>query len=400
MEGRSMKEMALIGDVILPNRVLEAGAVIIEGEKIAGVFSADRLPPLEGMVQHDYSGCYIIPGFIDLHLHGAMGRDVMEGTADGLEEMAAHQARCGVTGFVPTTLAAPLPAILAAVEGVKAAMTDRAGAEILGLYIEGPFLSIGKKGAQNPEFIRSIRDEDIRLLAESVQPFRTIITIAPEAADNLRFIPALKEKGWVVAIGHSEATYDQAMRSFEQGITQATHLYNAMSGFHPREPGVIGAVLDSDGVTAELIADGIHVHPAALRLAIRRKGVDRICLITDSVNASGLGDGDFRVGGLDVVVKDGQARLKDSGALAGSVLTLNRAVKNILDWTGIPVHQAVQMASLTPACVLGLDREMGSIEAGKLANLSVFDRHFHAAHTIVRGRSIWGRSPRYHPSSP
>jgi len=235
----------------------------------------------------------------------------------------------------------------------------------------------------------------MKAILEFCGGLKTIITVAPEVGENLSFVPALKEKGWVVSIGHSEATYERAIVSFEKGITHATHLYNAMSGFLPREPGVIGAVLDSPGITAEIIADGIHVHPAALRLALRQKGVDRICLITDSVNASGLGDGDFRVGGLDVVVKGGEARLRDSGALAGSVLTLNRSVRNIIQWTGLSVPQGVRMATLTPARVLGLDREMGSIEVGKLASLAVFDRDFDVVDTYIRGRS-----PRYRPSSP
>jgi len=381
-----MKEIVLMGNIVLPDRVLERGIVIVEEERIVGVFPNDHSPPLQGMARHDYGDCTISPGLIDLHLHGAMGRDVMDGTAESLGEIAAHQARCGVTGFVPTALAAPMPAILAAVESVKSSMTDRTGAEILGVYLEAPFLSIKKKGAQNPEFIRPIQAADMRLLAEATQSLRAIVTVAPEVGDNLSFIPALKEKGWVVSIGHSEATYEQAIMSFEKGVTQATHLYNAMSGFLPREPGVIGAVLDSPEVTAEMIADGIHVHPAALRLAVRQKGVDRICLITDSVNASGLGDGDFQVGGLDVVVKDGEARLKDNGALAGSVLTLNRAVANIIQWTGLSVPRAVRMASLNPACVLGISEDVGSIEVGKLANLAVFDRDFNAVATILRGR--------------
>ena len=385
-----MEETALMGNIVLPDRVLEGGIVIVEEEKIAGVFPKDQSPPLEGMVQHDYGASYITPGFIDLHLHGAMGRDVMDGTAESLGEIADYQARCGITGFVPTTLAAPLPAILDAVECVKAAMTDRKRAEILGVYLEAPFLSVKKKGAQNPEFIRPIQAADIRLLAEAAQSLQAIVTVAPEVGANLSFIPALKEKRWVVSIGHSEATYEQAMMSFEKGITHATHLYNAMSGFLPREPGVIGAVLDSGGVTAELIADGIHVHPAALRLAIRQKGVERICLITDSLNAAGLGEGEYRVGGLDVVVGKGQARLKESGALAGSILTLNQAVKNVIDWTGVSVPQAVRLASLNPARVLGLDSHIGSIEKGKLANLAVFDRDFKVITTILRGRScLW-----------
>jgi N-acetylglucosamine-6-phosphate deacetylase len=390
-----MERTALIGYVVLPDRVLEGGVVIIEGERIAGVFSRDQVPPLERMVRHDHGTRFISPGLIDIHLHGAMGRDVMEGSAAGLAEIAAHQVRCGVTGFVPTTLAASWPAVQGAVEAVKAATMDRTAADILGVYLEAPFLNVKKKGAQNPEFIKPIQDGEIRLLEAAVRTLPAIITIAPEVGANLRFISALKKSGWVVSIGHSEASYELAIRSFEEGITHSTHLYNAMSGFLPREPGVIGAVLDFDGVTAELIADGIHVHPAALRLAIKQKGADRICLITDSMNASGLGDGDFQVGGLDVAVKDGQARLKDSGALAGSVLTLNRAVGNIIRWTGLPVPQAVRMASLTPARVLGLDRDVGSLEAGKLANLAVFDRDFNVIAAYIRGRP-----PRCHAASP
>ena len=381
-----MKEMALIGNIVLPDRVLEGGIVIVEEEKIAGVFSMDQWPQVEGMVRHDYSGCFITPGLIDLHLHGAMGKDVIDGSVEGLKEIASHQARCGVTGFVATTLAAPLPSVLNAVESIRAAMTGPLPAEILGIYLEGPFLSRSKKGAQNPAFIRPVAPDDFAAIQKMGHGFKTIITIAPEVGDNLRFIRLFRNEGMVVSIGHSDAAYDLAIESFEQGITHATHLYNAMSGFAPREPGVIGAVLDSDRVMAELSADGIHVHPAALRLAVRQKGVDRICLITDTVNAAGLGDGDYRVGGLGVVVKDGQARLKEGGALAGSVLTLNKSVRNVLQWTGLSVPQVVQMASLNPARVLGLDGEIGSLEAGKLANLAVFDRDFNVVATVGRGR--------------
>jgi len=381
-----MKEMALIGNIVLPDRVLEGGIVIVEEEKIAGVFSMDQWPQVEGMVRHDYSGCFITPGLIDLHLHGAMGKDVIDGSVEGLKEIASHQARCGVTGFVATTLAAPLPSVLNAVESIRAAITGPLPAEILGIYLEGPFLSRSKKGAQNPAFIRPVAPDDFAAIQKMGHGFKTIITIAPEVGDNLRFIRLFRNEGMVVSIGHSDAAYDLAIESFEQGITHATHLYNAMSGFAPREPGVIGAVLDSDRVMAELIADGIHVHPAALRLAVRQKGVDRICLITDTVNAAGLGDGDYRVGGLDVMVKDGQARLKEGGALAGSVLTLNKSVRNVLQWTGLSVPQVVRMASLNPARVLGLDVEIGSLEVGKLANLAVFDRDFSVVATIRRGR--------------
>jgi N-acetylglucosamine-6-phosphate deacetylase len=383
-----MRRAAFKGKLVLADRLLEDGVIAIEGERITGVFpSAGGTEYGEAEVV-DYGDYYIAPGLIDLHIHGAMGWDVMDGSAAGLREIAAYQARNGVTGFVATTLAAPLPQIEDAVAAVKAATTEALPSEILGVYLEGPFLSFEKKGAQNPEFIRPIDREALAAILELCSGLKAIITVAPEVCDNLSYVPELKDNGLIVSIGHSAAPYKLAMASFQRGMTQATHLYNAMSGFLPREPGVIGAVLDSAGVTAELIADGIHVHPAALRLALRQKGVDGICLITDSLNAAGLGEGKFRVGGLDVEVRDGQARLENSGALAGSVLTLNQAVKNMIDWSGLSVPEAVRLASLNPARVLGLDGCVGSIEQGKLANLAVFDRDFKAVTTILRGHEL------------
>ncbi|MFZ2054207.1 MAG: N-acetylglucosamine-6-phosphate deacetylase [Candidatus Aminicenantales bacterium] len=385
-----MKRIVFKGSLVLAEKILEKGLVVVEGERIVGVFPSAEGRALEGSDVVDHGDRYISPGLIDLHLHGAMGSDVMDGSVAGLQEIAVHQARNGVTGFVATTLAAPLHLIREAVMGVKAAQIKPLPSEILGIHLEGPFLSFEKKGAQNPEFIRPIDPEAMSTILELSGGLKTIITVAPEIGDNLSFVPAFRDNGLTVSIGHSAAAYELAMTSFERGITHATHLYNAMSGFLPREPGVIGAVLDSGGVTAELIADGIHVHPAALRLAIRQKGIDRICLITDSLNAAGLGEGEYRVGGLDVVVRNGQARLKESGALAGSILTLNQAVKNVIDWTGVSVPQAVRMASLNPARVLGLDSHMGSIEGGKLANLAVFDRDFSIVTTILRGCRTFG----------
>jgi N-acetylglucosamine-6-phosphate deacetylase len=383
-----MKTRVFKGNLVLADRVLENGAVVVEAERIADVFPSAGGTECAGAEVVDYGDYYIAPGLIDLHIHGAMGRDVMDGSAAGLREIAAYEARNGVTGFVAATLAAPLPQIRDAVAAVKGAMSEAMPSEILGVYLEGPFLSVEKKGAQNPEFIRPLDAETAGEILELCRGLRAIITVAPETGDNLNFIPVLRKGGLIVSIGHSAAAYETAMRSFERGITHATHLYNAMGGLLPREPGVIGAVLDSAGVTAELIADGIHVHPAALRLALRQKGTHGVCLITDSLNAAGLGEGECRVGGLDVIVRNGQARLKDSGALAGSVLTLNQAVKNMIAWTGISVPEAVRLASLNPARVLGLDDRMGSIDEGKLANLAVFGRDFNVITTILRGREL------------
>jgi len=382
---------ALKGKVILADGILEGGVIVLDGERIAAVYRAGEARLPDGVETFDYGDCYIAPGLIDLHVHGALGRDVLDCTVDSIREIAAHQARTGVTGFVPTVSAAPLSRTLEAVAVLKAAQIEKLAAEVLGVYLEGPFLSQAKKGAQDAEFLRAADEKDLDILLQASQGMRTIITIAPEVGDNLRFIRELRERGVVVSIGHSDADYELASQSFELGITHATHLFNAMSGFHPRQPGVIGAVLEENNVTAELIADGIHVHSASLRLAVRLKGPERICLVTDSMKATGLGDGEYRVGKLDVVVKKGQARLKESGALAGSVLTLNRAVKNIVNWTGVSISQAVAMASLNPARILGLGEVVGSIAAGKAANLAVFDREFNVIDTLLGGISLHGK---------
>lgn len=383
-----MKTYAFCGTLVLPGRLSERGRVVVYGERIAGILPPDApMPPGVEKVL-DYGENFIAPGLIDLHLHGAVGRDVIDGDVEGLRAIAAHQARCGVTGFVPTTLSAATASIWDAVLSVKSAARLALPSEILGVYIEGPFLNPKKRGAHNPEFVKPINPDDLGALTEASRGLRTILTVAPEVGGNLDSIPGLREGGLSVAIGHTDASYEIARRSFELGVSQATHLYNAMSGFAPREPGVIGAVLDADDVTAEIIADGIHVHPASLRIAVRQKGPARTCLITDSMNATGLDDGEYRVGSLDVILRGGEARLKDGGALAGSVLTLNRAVRNIIRWTDVSVSDAVRMASLTPAAVLGLDRELGSLEVGKLANLAIFDREFNAIGTVVRGRLL------------
>ncbi len=379
---------ALKGDIILADRILEDGVVLLEGDKIAAVFRAGEQCLPGGVEIFDYGDFYITPGLIDVHVHGAMGKDVMDGSVKSLREIAIHQARCGVTGFVPAVPAAPIASIVEAIAAARAARKEGLAAQILGVYLEGPFLSQAKKGAQDPDFIRPANEEDLDSLLKAADGIRTILTIAPEVGDNLSFIPALREKGIIVSIGHSEASFELAARSFDLGVAHATHLFNAMSGFLPREPGVIGAVLDRDAVTAEIIADGVHVHPASLRLAVRCKGPSRVCLVTDSMKASGLGDGTYRVGNFEVIVKDGEARLKESRALAGSVLTLDRAVKNIIEWAGVSVSEAVNMASFNPARLLGLDEKLGSIDVGKAANLAIFNQDFSVIDTIVGGRSV------------
>ena len=388
-----MQKRSLKGNIVLADRIIEGGIVMIEEDKIAGVLTHQQEMDAAGVEFSDYGEAWIIPGLVDLHLHGALEKDVMDCQEESLSQIAVHQSRCGVTGFLGSTMSAPLQEVLEAVEVMKRASQIQSRLQmpsvLLGVHVEGPFLSKQKKGAQNPAFIRAMNGVDVNRLIKAIQGLKAVISLAPEVDDHQRFIPKLKKSGFVVAIGHSDATYEQALRSFEKGINHATHLFNAMSGFNHRQPGVVGAVLDSDGVSAELIADGIHVHPAALRLAVARKGTEKLCLITDSLKAAGAGDGVFKWGNMEIDVKGSRATIKESDVLAGSVLTLNQAVKNMIDWTGVSVSQAVNMASLNPAQVLGLEGEIGSIQAGKTANLAVIDQKFGVVETILHGRTVF-----------
>lgn len=389
-----MKRIALTGNVILPDEVLPGGVVLLEGENIAGVFYNESGLPENDIEYRRYGDAWISPGLIDVHLHGALGHEVMDADVDGLREIARHQALCGVTGFFPATLTGPTDAVCRAVDSVKKAAALSLDSEVLGIHLEGPFVSMKRKGAQDPKYIRDINRSDLDRLYEATAGLRTLITVAPEVGDNLSFIPEMVEHGFVVSMGHSDETWEQGLRAVKAGVSHATHLFNAWREFQHREPGGIGAAMDSNEVYAELISDGIHVHPSFLRLAIARKGKDRICLITDSLGVSGLPDGTYKWGELEIVLKGREVRLSDSGVLAGSILHLNQGVRNIIEWTGAEVWEVVNMASLNPARNLGLDDRVGSIAAGKLANIAVLDKEFGVIDTWLRGRSVLGAKAR------
>ena len=383
-----MPIFALKGNLVLSDSILSRGLLVMEGQRITGVY-AQEYPFKEERAQvFDYGDMYIAPGLVDLHLHGALGKDVMDGQKESIRTIAEHQANNGVTSFLGSTISAPMDSVLEAIQVIKNTAKESLPSEILGVHVEGPFLSKQEKGAHTATFIRGLTKKDFKKLADSLSGCHPILSLAPEAEKNMRWIARLKDQGFVVAIGHSGATYDQAMESFANGVTHATHLYNAMSGFDHREPGVVGAVLDSDDVTAELIADGIHVHPAALRLAVARKGPEKICLVTDSMMATGVGNGVYKWGEEEIEVHGNRAKIRGSEVLAGSVLTLREAVKNMVDWTDVSLYRAINMASLNPARVLGLDSEIGSLRINKLANIVVLDRDFNVVDTLLRGESV------------
>ncbi len=383
-----MRKTVLKGNIVLTDKILQQGYVISEGEKISGIFEHKDRFQEEAVEFIDYGAAYIAPGFVDLHLHGALGKDVMDAQKESLLAIAEHQANNGVTGFLGATMSASLDSVLEAIRTIKNARKDPLPSEILGVYIEGPFVSTQKKGAHSASFLRGMTEKDCQRLADALNGLNAVLSLAPEVEENMGLIPILKTRGLVVAIGHTNATYEQTLESFTKGVTHATHLYNAMRGFDHREPGVVGAILDSDEITAELIADGIHVHPSALRLAVARKGANRICLVTDSMMAAGVGDGVYAWVEEEVEVRGDRATIRGKGILAGSVLTLNAAIKNMIDWTGVSINQAINMATLNPARVLGMENKIGSIQTGKLANLVVLDQDLQVVDTILRGKSI------------
>jgi len=384
-----MKRRVIRGNLVLPDRVVENGLLMIKNGLIEDIKESTVGLNLRSLEVHDYSGLWVSPGLVDVHLHGALGKEVMEAKVESLRKIAEHQAACGVTAFFPATLTAPLETVIRAVEAVKAAAREELPSEIAGVHLEGPYVSLKRKGAQDPKYVREINDDDLRKLQEALDGLKTLITVAPEAGHNIDYIQKMVEIGWVVSIGHSDATYEEALKAISAGANHATHLFNAWREFHHREPGGIGAVLDDDRVFVELISDGIHVHPSFIRLAVFRKGPGKVCLITDSVMAAGLPDGIYDWGEMQIVLKGDEVRLKDSGVLAGSVLHLNHGLRNVQRWTGLPVHKVVRMASLTPAESVGLGHLMGSLESGQQANVAVLDSNFEVVATYLRGNKVY-----------
>jgi N-acetylglucosamine-6-phosphate deacetylase len=387
------RRRAYLGNVVLPDQILARGVVVTLGQEIDSV-SSQLSPALENECEiFDAGRDFIAPGLIDLHLHGALGRDVMDGDVESLKTIAGYQSRCGVTGFLGATMSASSGSVLAAVRAVGELSALDLDSEILGVYIEGSFINVSRRGAHDPRYIGCFSENrEIRSLFENLRGLKVIVTISPEIESSMELIPDLIKRGFIAAIGHSDASYSQALNSFNIGISHATHLFNAMSGFFHREPGVVGAVLDAEGVTAELIADGVHVHPSAVRLTVSRKGTDGICLVTDSCLAAGFGDGIYGKTDSQIEIEKGRAVLRGTDTLAGGVLPLISAVKNAVEWCGLSVFDGIKMATLNPARVLGLESSLGSLEEGKLANLVIFDREFTVGRTIIKGRQVYGSS--------
>ncbi|MCS7216459.1 MAG: N-acetylglucosamine-6-phosphate deacetylase [Candidatus Bipolaricaulota bacterium] len=369
------------GRLVLPDAVVP-GDLLVQDGRIAAVGEgvARRAPRAL-----DVSSFYVAPGFLDLQANGALGQTFLTAPAEGIQAILDFFARHGTTGLLATLTSAPwaeLRAALARLRGI-------AHPVLLGVHLEGPFLAEGRRGAHPQAHLRPPSAAAARDLLGEFGPLIRLWTLAPELPGALEVLRILREEGVVGAAGHSEASYDEACQAFATGVALVTHLFNGMRPLHHREPGLVGAALERE-VFVSLICDGIHVHPAVLRLVAKWKGFDRLILVTDAVAPTGLPDGDYELFGHRVRVEGGAPRLPD-GTLAGSTLTLDRAIRNFREFTGCSLSEAVRCATLNPARLLGIDDRKGSLAPGKDADLVVFDEDLTVHYTIVGGRIVYQR---------
>ena len=366
------------------------GGIVIKNGTIEQVYTERKRPQTEDEVL-DGKGMYAIPGLIDLHFHGCKGDDFCDGSRDAIARIAEYEASVGVTAIAPATMTLPveeLEQILRVAAEYKKGPHSKKEADFVGINMEGPFISPAKKGAQDE---RNIIPCDVKVCERFLEVSEGLVKfmgIAPEESENaVSFIEAVKDKV-NVSLAHTNADYDTAMAAFNAGADHAFHLYNAMPAFTHRAPGVIGAVYDSKHVMAEIICDGVHIHPAAVRATFEMMGEDRMILISDSMRAAGMPDGSYTLGGLDVNVVGNRATLASDGAIAGSVTNLMDCMKTAVKTMNIPLETAVACATINPAKSLGIDAEYGSIRAGKKAHIVLMDQELNVQQVIKDGELL------------
>lgn len=346
---------------------------------------AEIAPGLSGGETIDLSGLTIVPGFVDVHIHACVGADASDADPEGLAKMCAHLVTNGVTSFCPTTMTVSHDDILKALSVIKDCKDRQPkGAVIAGVNLEGPYISAHKKGAQSAEYVKNPDFSEFKEFYDSCGGIIKIVDIAPEC-DGADEMIQKASKLCTVSIAHTEADYSCAKHAFDLGVTHATHLYNAMPGLSHREPGVVGAVFDDDRVRAEVICDGFHINPAVLRVTFEMLGENRSVIVSDSMRAAGEPDGTYTLGGQTVYVKNGQARLED-GTIAGSTTNVHQEVKNLISW-GVPFRQVIKSATINPAKEIHMEDQIGSIKAGKFADLVVLDSDWNIKMVFVRGKA-------------
>lgn len=372
-------------DVYIRNVGIVKTNVGIENGRIA--YIGDNSDGIEPLFETDG---VVLPGFIDEHIHGAGGADAMDGSVEALQTISEFVAREGTTGFLATTMTQSEENIIKALSAVKEIMAkgEYKGAEVLGAHLEGPFISPKHVGAQPLEYVAKPSAETFdKYNAASGDAIR-IVSLAPEVEGGIDLIKHLRNKGVTASIGHTGGNYSDAVKAVEAGATNVTHTYNAQTGLHHREVGIVGSAMLLDELNCEMICDTIHVSVPAIKLVIKNKPRDKYTLITDAMRAKGMPDGLSELGGQEVIVKDGEARLRN-GALAGSVLKMNVAIKNLVQKVGVPFVDAVDYATYNPAKNIGVLEDRGTIEVGKRADFAVLDRDFNVLYTVVGGKVVY-----------
>ena len=373
------------GRIVLPEALVLGKALAFDAAsgKITGL--VDEVPAGADVI--DAAGGLVAPGLVDIHIHGYLGEDTSDAKRDGIKKMAYGVAENGVTAFLPTTMTVAKAEIMAALDAVRSLKEESRtwdGAEIIGVHAEGPFINPSKKGAQAEENILTPDADFILANADII----TSVTMAPEMDKGHACIKKLAADGRVlVSMGHTDATFAEAMQAAKDGVNHATHLFNAMSALAHRNPGVVGAALASENVSVEVIADTFHINPGLYSIIAKVKG-DKMVLITDCTRAGGMPDGEYDLGGQPIFLKGIECRLAD-GTIAGSVLKLNNAVKNVLAHTDLPVNVVFKMASLNAAAAIGVSDRIGSLEAGKDADIIIVDDDINVKRTIKKGRTIY-----------
>ena len=379
---------------LTPLQEITDAAVVIEDAKIAAIGRRDAIEIPKGAKEYDARQYTLVPGFVDIHIHGAGARDVMEASAEALETVAATVARHGTTTLIATTVSAAVDETCKSLEGIARYIESDANrkipqairAQIHGIHLEGPFISAARRGVHPPAALAKPTVAVFNRFMAAANGCTRILTLAPELPGAQQVIEAAKKAGVTVALGHTDATYAEARMGIEHGARHAVHVFNAMRPFSHRETGVLGAILTDDSVTAELIADGVHVDDPAIQILLAAKGISGVVLVSDGAAATGMPDGTYRLGPFEFTVNGGVCRNAE-GRLAGSTLTLDRAIKHMVS-LGVPLREAVQMATVNPAKCAGIDKSKGTLVPGADADLVFLGSDLEVARVVTRGRGL------------
>ena len=394
----SYKEYCLVnGKVITPNQVVYPGGIYVRGEYIEQVFAMGEVDIPETVPQIDVNGAWLVPGFIDMHVHGGGGGDFMDAKRDSLVAMARSHAQGGTTTIIPTTLTSSHSDLMSALDAfaeVRDSIT--CGARLWGVHLEGPYFSYEQRGAQDPRHLKNPHPAEYLEMLDKY-PFIMRVSAAPELPGALEFGRELRRRGIVAAIGHSDATYDDVLAAVDAGYSHVTHLYSGMAGVRRvncyRVAGAVESGLLLDELTVEVIADGKHLPAALLKLAYKCKGSRGMAVCSDALAPAGMGEGTHVLGsgegGQEIVVEEGVAWLPDKSAFAGSVVTGNALIRTMVELAGVPLQEAIKMATITPARILGIDHLAGSLDRGKYADITVLGEDLSVLKTIVGGRQVY-----------